>query len=107
VEELPIDGKVKPADLISRKLAIAGRLRHVRSEIFGDSGVPELADQLGLPPQTWLNFEIGVTIPRDVLLRFLEITGANPVWLLRGEGPSYEVPPPAANLINESGGNPE
>jgi hypothetical protein len=30
-----------------------------------------------------------VTIPGEVLLRFLEVTGTEALWLLRGNGPKY------------------
>ncbi len=84
-------------DLLSRsdrtrsKAAIAGRLRLIRSEIFGEHGGPELADQLGLPFRTWFNYEAGVTMPGEVLLKFLVITGTEPLWLLRNEGPRYRA----------------
>ena len=61
------------------------------AEIHGEEGGPDLAIQLGLPPRTWQNYESGVTLPAEVLLRFLEITGAEPHWLLHGAGPRYRV----------------
>jgi hypothetical protein len=71
------------------KTAIAGRLRRIRSEIFGEDGGPELADQLGIPFRTWFNSATGMMIPGEVLLRFLEITGAAPNWLRTGRGDRY------------------
>ncbi len=73
----------------SRKAAIAGRLRLIRIELFGEDRGEELADQLGIPFRTWFNFETGVTIPGEVLLHFLELTSIEPIWLLRGTGPKY------------------
>jgi hypothetical protein len=73
----------------SRKAAIAGRLRLVRIELFGEDQGTGLAGQLGIPSRTWFNYECGVTIPGEVLLHFLEITGIEPIWLLRGTGPKY------------------
>jgi hypothetical protein len=32
-----------------------------------------------------------VTVPAEVLLAFIEQTGANPTWLLNGEGPRYRT----------------
>jgi hypothetical protein len=78
-------------DRASRKAAIAGRLRLIRIELFGEDRDTELADQLGIPLRTWFNFETGVTIPGEVLLEFLEITGIEPLWLLRGTGPKYRA----------------
>ena len=84
------------SDRTSSKAAIAGRLRLIRSEIFGEHGGPELADQLGLPLQTWTDYEAGVTIPGEVLLKFLVITGTEPLWLLCDEGPRYGATMPDA-----------
>ncbi len=74
-----------------RKAAIAGRLRLIRSEIFGEHGIPELADRLGIPFRTWFNYEKGVTIPGEILLQFLIITDTEPLWVLGGEGPKYRA----------------
>jgi hypothetical protein len=48
-----------------------------------------LARRLGLPARTWYNYETGVTVPAEVLLGFIEQTGANPAWLLNGDGTKY------------------
>ena len=73
----------------SSKAAVAGRLRLVRIELFGEDGGHDLADRLGIPFRTWLNYESGVTIPGEILLLFLETAGIEPLWLLRGVGPRY------------------
>jgi hypothetical protein len=70
-------------------MTLAKRLCVVRGEQFGTEGVPEVARLLGLPPRTWLNYESGVTIPGEVLLKFIEITSVEPLWLLRGHGDRY------------------
>ena len=64
---------------------LAVRLREVRVEMFGDHGGPVMAEALGLPIRTWDHYESGVIIPGLVLLRFIEITGADPHWLLTGQ----------------------
>jgi hypothetical protein len=64
---------------------LAGRLRDVRIEIFGNRGGPAMAEALGLPARTWERYESGVSIPGLVLLRFIEVTGAEPHWLLTGQ----------------------
>jgi SOS-response transcriptional repressor LexA len=74
---------------VNVKASLSRRLREVRQEIFGDHGGPELARRLNLPARTWYNYETGVTVPAEVLLGFIEQTGANPIWLLTGEGPRY------------------
>jgi hypothetical protein len=87
---------------------LSGRVREIRLERFGDHGGPMLADALGLPFRTWMNYEAGVTIPAPVILRFIEVTGASPEWLLKGEGekysdrrvePSQSVRPPGIRTI--------
>jgi len=64
---------------------LARRIREVRVERFGEGGGPRLAELLGLPERTWQNYESGVMIPALVILRFIEATGADPLWLLRGQ----------------------
>jgi hypothetical protein len=68
---------------------LSRRLREIRQNLFGEHGGPELARRLNLPARTWYNYETGVTVPAEVLLGFIEQTGANPMWLLTGEGPHY------------------
>jgi hypothetical protein len=97
ISRLRIDGDRKmenqqiPRGRTSSKTVIAGRLRHIRIELFGEDGDQEIADQIGIPSRTWSNYEAGVTIPGEVLLQFLEITGVEPIWLLRGTGPKYRA----------------
>ncbi len=74
---------------VNVKASISRRLREVRQELFGEHGGPELARKLGLPARTWYNYETGVTVPAEVLLSFIDQTGANPFWLLSGEGDRY------------------
>jgi hypothetical protein len=72
-----------------RNTALGDRLREVREEKFGPAGAPVLADALGLPARTWLNYEQGVTIPGEVVLRVIALAGVEPHWLLTGQGPRY------------------
>ena len=71
--------------------AVGQRLIEVRQEKYGPAGAPLLAMTLGLPLRTWLNYEAGVTIPGEVLLRFLEAAQVDAHWLLTGEGPKYRA----------------
>jgi len=84
-----MDGHQEALSLSRTKSALAGRLRSIRVEIYGEQGSPELAAQLGLPLRMWANYENGVTIPGDMLLRFLEVTDTEALWLLHGDGPKY------------------
>jgi SOS-response transcriptional repressor LexA len=81
--------KKTTATRVTLKNQLSARLRQVRQEIFGEHGGPELARRLGLPARTWYNYETGVTVPAEVLLGFMEETGANSSWLLTGTGPKY------------------
>lgn len=74
---------------LAKRREMADRIREIRAELFGKNGGPELARRLGLPIRTWYNYETGVTVPAEVLFRFIEETGANPVWLLSGKGSKY------------------
>ena len=60
-----------------------------RGQALKPSPVQALAEELGLPDDTWRNYEAGVVIPAPVLLMFIEATGAHPHWLLTGQGDRY------------------
>ncbi len=75
------------------KLALAERLSSLRLELFGDRGGPEMARRLEIPVRTWYNYEGGVTVPAEVVLRIIELTAVEPVWLLHGKGPKYRQQP--------------
>jgi hypothetical protein len=81
--------KKTPKVRVNVKASLSRRLRDIRQELFGEHGGPELARRLNLPARTWYNYETGVTVPAEVLLAFIDQTGANPVWLLSGEGSKY------------------
>ncbi len=83
--------KKTPKVRVNVKASISRRLREIRQELFGEHGGPELARKLNLPARTWYNYETGVTVPAEVLLGFIDETGANPVWLLSGEGPKFNT----------------
>jgi hypothetical protein len=69
--------------------SLAKRLREVRTDFCGQRGGPEFASRLGVPTQTWYNYEIGVIVPAEVILSVIEHTSVDPAWLLRGEGEKY------------------
>jgi hypothetical protein len=73
------------------KLDLACRVRIIREELFGENGGPLLAQEVGVSFRAWMNYEDGCTIPAQVILRFIEVTDANPHWLLTGEGSSYRA----------------
>lgn len=71
------------------KADLARRVRQLREDLYGKHGGPLLAETLGIPFRTWHNYETGCTMPAQMLLRFIEITGANPHWLLTGKGEKF------------------
>ena len=73
------------------KTGLARRVREIREDLFGQHGGPILAESLQLPFRTWHNYEAGCTIPAPTILRFIEVTEANPHWLLTGEGEKFRV----------------
>ena len=76
-----------------RSYVLAGRMRAVRLDRYGEHGGPLLAEDLRIPTRTWVRYESGVSIPGLVLLRFIELTGVEPRWLLTGDGPRYRAVP--------------
>ncbi len=73
-----------------KKLELASRLREIRVDLYGEFGAPLLADALEIPVRTWLNYEAGVTLPADVVLKLIDIARVNPHWLLTGEGDLHD-----------------
>ena len=82
---------------VRAKLALAERLGTLRSELFGDRGGPEMARRLGIPVRTWYNYEGGVTVPAEVVLKIIELTSVEPAWLLNGKGPKFRNTGPIRN----------
>ena len=73
------------------KCDLSERLREIRTELHGERGGSEMARRLGLPIRTWYNYESGVTIPAEVILKFVELTSVEPLWLLHGEGSKFRI----------------
>jgi transcriptional regulator with XRE-family HTH domain len=71
------------------KSEMRDRLRAVRMQRHGAAGIPKMAQELGLSPASWTNYERGVAIPSEVIVRFLVIAHVSPVWLLNGSGVPY------------------
>jgi hypothetical protein len=88
-------------DIVKVKCGVADRLRDLRTELFGERGGPELARQLGLPVRTWYNYEAGVTVPAEIVLRLIELTSVEASWLLHGTEPKFRVAP-SAPMATES-----
>jgi Peptidase S24-like len=56
-----------------------------------------MARRLGIPVRTWYNYEGGVTVPAEVILKIIELTSVEAVWLLHGEEPKFR------HLLTERG----
>jgi hypothetical protein len=83
--------------VLRTKQLLAERITTLRIEMFGSRGGPELARRLGIPTRTWYNYEGGITVPGEILLKIVEVTSVEPMWLLHGRGPKY------SNLPHDSG----
>jgi Peptidase S24-like len=84
------------------KHGLSDRLRSLRTEFYGERGGPDLARTLGIPVRTWYNYENGVTVPAEIILRIVELTSVEPVWLLRGDGPKYRETGPNPTAVSPS-----
>lgn len=87
-----MDSKQQQLPIIPDRRLLAHRIHQVRVRCFGEQGVSHLTDLLGIPPQTWLNYEGGVSIPGEILLGFLLATNAELPWLVSAEGPMIREP---------------
>jgi hypothetical protein len=83
------------AQLLSLRCEIGARCRVIRMDLYGAS--QQFHRDMPASYRNWWNWERGVEMPGTVMLRFLELTGASPVWLLRGTGPRY-----AADINSQS-----
>jgi hypothetical protein len=68
---------------------LSQRVRAIRRDLFGDDGGALLANLLRIPTRRVAQMEIRGPIPGHIILAFIEVTGANPSWLLSGEGERY------------------
>jgi len=81
-----------PPSAFRSKQVLAERIMALRMELFGSRGGPELARRLGIPTRTWYNYEGGITVPGETLLKIIEVTSVEPKWLLHGTGPRFSAP---------------
>lgn len=73
-----------------KKPELAERLREIREDLCGELGAQFLADALEVRVETWLNYEMGVTVPAHVVLKLIDIARVNPHWLLTGQGDPHD-----------------
>jgi hypothetical protein len=68
---------------------LSGRMRAVRVDLFGEDGAFTLASLLGVSEGSLTRMETEGPIPGHLMLAFIEVTEANPRWLLSGSGERY------------------
>jgi hypothetical protein len=78
-----------PATPRLTNMELAGRIREISREKFGENCDALLAKKLAVPHRAVLNYMAGCTIPAEVILGLIRITKVNPDWLLTGLGPRY------------------
>jgi hypothetical protein len=52
-----------------------------------------MADVRGIPHQTWLKYESGVTVPAEIVLQLQVLASVSSLWLLTGEGAKQDAGP--------------
>jgi hypothetical protein len=69
------------------KYALAKKLVNLRQNLFGDHGADEMARRLGLRDGTWHKYEIGHTVPGEVVLELFRMfpDEAQPLLLIDRE----------------------
>ncbi len=85
-----MDNKLfEDSDWDALKGDLAARVHQTRVALYGENGGPLLAEALGVSFRTLHGYEIGRRIPAPFILRFIELTGVDPHWLLTGEGSQF------------------
>jgi hypothetical protein len=94
--ERPFTAKVRPvgepfddSDWEALKGDLATRIHATRVALYGENGGPLLAQEMGISFRTLHRYENGRTIPAPRILRFIEVTGVDPHWLLTGQGSQF------------------
>ncbi len=72
-----------------QRVELRERLREVREDLYGQDGSQFLADALGIPVQTWRNYESGVSVPAEIVLELQVFASVEAGWLLTGDGEKY------------------
>jgi transcriptional regulator with XRE-family HTH domain len=85
----------------AKRAEIGGRLRQLRAALYGTGpfipgrcvpGLTEFCARFKVTQRTWLNYELGTTMPPELILVLIIETGVSPRWLLTGDGEMFEVP---------------
>jgi len=76
-------------ELARVNIALAERLVSLRTDFCGTRGGPEVARRLQISSRTWHDYERGVTVPGEILLKVIETFDVEPLWLIHREGPRF------------------
>jgi hypothetical protein len=76
----------RPADYST----LSQRIRAVRTDLYGETGGPILARRLRIPLRSLARMETGAPFPGLLILKLIEVTGVNPLWLLSGDGERFD-----------------
>lgn len=71
---------------------LAARVRETRIALYGEHGGPLMAEAMGVTFRTLHAYELGKQIPATFILKFIELTGVDPHWLLTGQGSQFADP---------------
>ncbi len=78
-------------------LTLGERLLEIREDLYGEHGAQFIAEALGIPLKTWLNYGAGVVVPAHIVLQLIASVGVNPHCLLTGRGRKYGLQNPAVS----------
>jgi hypothetical protein len=80
------------SEVVALRRPIVIRLAELRTRHFGSDGIAACAHRVGVPHRSWYNYEHAVAVPGEVILRVIEATNGEPMWLLYGREPMYREP---------------
>lgn len=80
-----------PPDWLQIRAAVAWRVIELRRERHNSRGAAAFARELGIPERSWYLYEHGTAMPGELLLKIVELTGVEPMWLLYGTEPKYRT----------------
>ena len=69
--------------------SLCARAKLVRIDVYGEQGIAAIAEILRVKPEVWASFEAGGEVAGHVLLKFIDATGVNPIWLFSAQGERY------------------
>lgn len=71
---------------------ICDRVKFLRESSFGGRGKTQMAEVTGIPYNTYLRYETSTEPPASAVWSICRATGADPGWLLSGQGEPFSKP---------------